>query len=212
MNSPFPFKEILNSEDDIRQIVGYPSELVQKKGISRLDLHCRDFIARSPILFVATSDDQGLCDVSPRGDAPGSVLVLDDKYIVIPERPGNRRIDSLKNIVLNPRIGLIFIIPGLEETLRINGKAYVIKDEEILQQMKAKEKQPSIGIGVEVEECFIHCAKAFKRSGLWETNSWPDKTELPSIPAILSAHVNSVEYTEEIIANGLKESYEQRLY
>lgn len=207
-----PFKEILSSEEEIREIVGYPSELVMKKGINRLDQHCRDFIALSPLLFVATSDDRGCCDVSPRGDAPGSVLVLDEQYIVIPERPGNRRIDSLRNILLNPAIGLIFLIPGLEETLRVNGKAYVIKDDEILQQMKVRDKQPSLGIGIEVEECFIHCAKAFKRSGLWDSHTWVDQEELPSVPTILSSHVNSAEYTVDIINKGLQESYEKRLY
>ena len=109
-----PFKEILTLEDEIRGLMGYPSELVKKKVIHNLDRHCRDFIALSPLLFLSTSDEQGACDVSPRGDAPGSVLVLDEQHLVIPERPGNRRIDSLRNILLNPRIGIIFIIPGLE--------------------------------------------------------------------------------------------------
>ncbi|MHA7966727.1 MSMEG_1061 family FMN-dependent PPOX-type flavoprotein [Paenibacillus sp. CAU 1782] len=118
------------------------------------------------MLFLSTSDDKGFCDVSPRGDMPGSVTILDEKHFVIPERPGNRRIDSMRNILLNPRVGIIFIIPGLEETLRINGKAFVIKDNEILDLMKTNDKKPLLGIGVEVEECFIHCAKAFKRSKL----------------------------------------------
>jgi hypothetical protein len=166
----------------------------------------------SPLLFISTSDDQGLCDVSPRGDAPGSVLVLDEQHLVIPERPGNRRNDSLRNILLNPRIGMIFIIPGLEETLRINGKALVIKDENILEQMKSRDKKPLLGIGVEVEECFIHCAKAFKRSKVWDTQSWADNDALPSVSAILKDHVNSIEFTEDVIRKGLEESYEKRLY
>jgi PPOX class probable FMN-dependent enzyme len=207
-----PFHKILTSEQEIRDLLGYPSEVVQRKTINQLDQHCRDFIALSPLLFVSTADDQGYCDVSPRGDAPGSVLVIDELHLVIPERPGNRRIDSLRNILKNPRIGLIFMIPGLEETLRINGKAFVIQDEEILSRMKVRDKQPILGIGVEVEECFIHCAKAFKRSGLWDVNSWVRVDSLPSIPAILSAHVNSTEYPVEVIKKGLQESYEKRLY
>lgn len=135
-----PFKEILTSEDEIRDLLGYPSELVKKKVIKYLDIHCRNFISLSPLLFLATSDEQGFCDVSPRGDAPGSVIVIDEKHLVIPERPGNRRIDSLRNILSNSRVGIIFIIPGLEETLRINGQAFVIKDEKILDLMKAKGK------------------------------------------------------------------------
>lgn len=146
------------------------------------------------------------------GDAPGSVLVIDEHHLVIPERPGNRRIDSLRNILLNPRIGIIFIIPGLEEMLRINGNAFVIKDENILEQMKSRDKQPLLGIGVEVEECFIHCAKAFKRSKVWDNQSWVMDDALPSISAILKYHVNSSEYTEEVIRKGLEESYEKRLY
>lgn len=161
---------------------------------------------------MSTADDQGFCDVSPRGDAPGSVLVIDEQHLVIPERPGNRRIDSLRNILLNSRIGLIFLIPGLEETLRINGKAFVIKDKYILGQMKSRDKQPLLGIGVEVEECFIHCAKAFKRSKVWDSRSWAMDDALPSVSAILKDHVNSSEYTEEVIRKGLAESYEKRLY
>lgn len=207
-----PFKDSLSSEEELRAILGYPSEVVKKKTIHHLDQHCCDYISLSPLLFISTSDDQGLCDVSPRGDAPGSVFVIDDKHFVIPERPGNRRIDSLRNILANPRVGIIFIIPGLEETLRINGKACVIKDEHILEQMKAKDKKPLLGIGVEVEECFIHCAKAFKRSKLWDHQSWINTDSLPSIPKMVAAHVNSSEFTEEVIEKGLQESYEKRLY
>lgn len=208
-----PFKEVLTSEEEVRDLLGFPSELVKKKVVHVLDIHCRNIISLSPLLFLSTSDDQGFCDVSPRGDAAGSVFVLDEKHLVIPERPGNRRIDSLRNILINPKIGILFIIPGLEETLRVNGKAFVIKDEKILDQMKAKDKKPLLGIGVEVEECFIHCAKAFKRSRVWETKSWVDYADtLPSIPTILSDHVNSTEFTTEIIKKGLQESYEKRLY
>jgi PPOX class probable FMN-dependent enzyme len=207
-----PFKEILNSEEEIRDLVGYPSELVKNKVIDHIDKHCRDFIALSPLLFVSTSNEQGFCDVSPRGDAPGSVIVLDDKHLVIPERPGNRRIDTLTNILSNPRIGMLFVIPGLEETLRINGLAYVIKDEEILQQMNVNDKKPLLGIGVSVEECFIHCAKAFKRSGLWNSDLWLQRDALPSIPTILSDHVNSTDYSVEVVTKSLQESYEKRLY
>lgn len=206
------FKEILTSEDQIREIVGYPSELVNRKVIDRIDKHCLNFISQSPLLFLSTSDDRGNCDVSPRGDAPGSVLVLDENHLVIPERPGNRRIDTLKNIVLNPGIGILFIIPSLGETLRINGQAYVIKDEDILKKMKVNEKTPLLGIGVRVEECFIHCAKAFIRSKAWDCDTWQKQDVLPSIPSILTDHLNSSEYTRESIEQGFREGYEKRLY
>ncbi|REK77041.1 pyridoxamine 5'-phosphate oxidase family protein [Paenibacillus paeoniae] len=207
-----PFKHVLSTEDEIRQIVGYPSEVVQKKTIQELDHHCRTFISLSPLLFMATSDVQGYCDVSPRGDSPGSVYVMDNKHLVIPERPGNRRIDSLRNILSNPRVGLIFLIPGLEETLRVNGEAFVIKDEDILEQMTVKDKKPVLGIGVRVEEAFIHCAKAFKRSGAWHKDTWVDECELPSIPHMITAHVKSDSFTVDVIRKGLQDSYEKRLY
>lgn len=206
------FKEIIDTEDELRSLFGTPSHLVNNKVISKIDHHCRDFISKSPIIFLATSDSSGFCDVSPRGDAAGFVLVVDDKHLVIPERPGNRRFDTLRNIIENPRIGLIFIIPGLEETLRINGKAKIIKDKEILQRLEAHGKVPIIGIGVEVEEGFIHCAKAFKRSNLWNNNYWLNKDSLPKPAVILAEHAKNLKMTEEDIMKAMKESYEKRLY
>jgi len=207
-----PFQEILTSESQVRDIIGLPSDLIMRKSISSLDKHCLNFIALSPLLFLSSADDQGNCDVSPRGDAPGSVLVIDQNHIAIPERPGNRRIDTLRNILLNPKIGLLFIIPGLGETLRINGYARIIKDDNILKKMKAHEKQPVLAIGVQIEECYIHCAKAFMRSKAWDADSWLKQSELPSIPAMVKDHLNSAEYTEESIRIGFQESYEKRLY
>ncbi len=197
------FNDTVENEEELRSIVGFPSELVKRKAISYIDAHCSDFISKSPFLVLSTADTEGFCDVSPRGDAPGFVLVLDEKHLIIPERPGNRRIDSMKNILSNPRVGLLFTIPGMEETLRVNGKATLVKDEAILEQMKVNNRKPLLGIGVEVEECFIHCAKAFKRSKLWDPHSWARKELLPSASAILSP-----EDKDEI----LEESYRTRLY
>lgn len=206
------FDCIIKSEIEIRELIGYPSELVQHKTIDSLDDHCRRFLSHSPLLFMATSDEQGNCDVSPRGDAPGFVRVLDEKRLIIPERPGNRKIDSMRNILNNPNIGLIFIIPGLEETLRINGKACITKDARLLDELQAFGKSPLLGIGVTVEECFIHCAKAFKRSGLWKTESWPDKSDLPNVARMVASHVNLAGVTDETVAKALEESYTKRLY
>lgn len=182
---------------------------MKRKVITYLDSHCVDFISKSPFLVISTSNNEGYCDVSPRGDAPGFVLVLDEKRLIIPERPGNRRIDSMRNILSNPRVGLLFLIPGMEETLRVNGKATLVKDEEILEKMKVKERKPLLSIGVEVEECFIHCAKAFKRSKLWESNSWASKEFLPVASSILSAHSK---ISKEDVDDILEESYTKRLY
>ncbi|MDH5164419.1 pyridoxamine 5'-phosphate oxidase family protein [Heyndrickxia oleronia] len=203
------FNKTIANEEELRSIIGFPSELVKRKVITYLDSHCVDFISKSPFLVISTSNNEGYCDVSPRGDAPGFVLVLDEKRLIIPERPGNRRIDSMRNILSNPRVGLLFIIPGMEETLRVNGKATLVKDEEILEKMKVKERKPLLGIGVEVEECFIHCAKAFKRSKLWESNSGASKEFLPVASSILSAHSK---ISKEDVDDILEESYTKRLY
>lgn len=207
-----PFKAIIQSEEELRLLNSPPSELVRNKVITRLDSHCREFISKSPLLFLSTSDAEGSCDVSPRGDAPGFVYILDDTRLVIPERPGNRRYDSLLNILQNPSAGLIFIIPGLEETLRINGKACITADPELMEKLSAQGKIPQIGIGVEVEECYIHCAKAFKRSKLWDPEQWPKRENLPNPAAIIADHARGLKVTEEQVARSLAESYEKRLY
>ncbi|QTH43873.1 pyridoxamine 5'-phosphate oxidase family protein [Cohnella sp. LGH] len=206
------FLDIVSSEEEIRKMIGYSSELVNNKSINYLDIHCKEFISLSPMIFISTSDNNGLCDVSPRGDAPGFVQILDDKRLVIPERPGNRRIDSMRNILKNPKIGLIFIIPGLEETLRVNGEARIIKNEDILNMMKVNEKPPLLGIGVVVEECYMHCAKAFKRSRLWDHDSWIEKPKLPNPALIISKHASKLGKTEEEVSEALEESYTKRLY
>jgi len=159
---------------------------------------------------MSTSDRN--CDASPRGDKPGFVLVLNEKQLIIPERPGNKRIDSLRNILSNPKIGLLFFIPGLGETLRVNGSATIVKDDELLRKMAVKDKNPILGIGVEVEECFIHCAKAFRRSGLWDINTWPDKASLPSAAKILFEHAKLPNSSVDSIQKKLEVSYKNRLY
>ncbi|WP_205418612.1 MSMEG_1061 family FMN-dependent PPOX-type flavoprotein [Paraliobacillus sediminis] len=185
----YVFKDTLKTAEDLRTLIGRPSELVENKVINYLDQNCIDFILKSTFLTLATSTKSGYCDVSPRGDHSGLVKVLNEKQLIIPERSGNKRSDSLRNILSNPRVGILFFIPGLEETLRINGKACLIKDDQLLDEMIIQEKKPLLGIGVEVEECFIHCAKAFKRSGIWEPDSWTNKDLLPNAAKIVSEHV-----------------------
>jgi PPOX class probable FMN-dependent enzyme len=206
------FGERISNEAELRSLIGEPSDLVKQKVISHLDVHCRDFIAQSPFLLLASADRSGLCDVSPRGDAPGFVLVLDDKHLLIPERPGNRRMDSMRNILSNPQVGLLFLIPGLGETLRINGKACIVKDETLLTQLEVNGRSPLVGIGVEVEECFVHCAKAFFRSKLWEPETWSDQKSLPSAAVMLADHAKIPGTTADEITKRLLESYTQRLY
>ncbi|WP_298827949.1 pyridoxamine 5'-phosphate oxidase family protein [uncultured Planococcus sp.] len=206
------FPNTIKTVEELREITGKPSELVNNKVISYLDEHCRGFIAKSSFLTLSTADELGFCDVSPRGDAAGFVYVLNDKQLIIPERPGNKRMDSMRNILSNPNIGLMFLIPGLGETLRINGKASVIHDEELLGKMAVNGKNPLLGIGVDVEECFIHCAKAFKRSELWNPETWTDKEELPKGAKILAAHAKLPNVDEEAIGKLLEKSYRDTLY
>jgi PPOX class probable FMN-dependent enzyme len=205
-------QEFISTESELTVLIGSPSELVQHKVISIIDEHCRDFIAKSPFIFISTSDSIGKCDVSPRGDSAGFVQVVDDKHIVIPDRPGNKRIDSLRNILSNPEIGLVFLIPGLGETLRINGRAFLTKNSELLKTMAVNGIVPLVGIVVAVEECFLHCAKAFRRSKLWESESWLNRNVLPSASNILSAHAKLEGMTSEVIAVRLEEGYSKRLY
>lgn len=202
----------IETEEELRSIIGFPSELVTKKVITYLDHNCADFISKSLFLIISTSDEFGFCDVSPRGDKTGFVQVLNEKQLIIPERLGNKRIDSMRNILSNPKIGLLFFIPGLAETLRVNGKATLVTDDELLEKMEIKGKRPLLGIAVEVKECFIHCAKSFKRSGLWEPNSWADKSSLPSAAKILFEHAKLPDTTVDTIQARLEESYSKRLY
>ncbi|GJM79010.1 phosphohydrolase [Paenibacillus sp. HMSSN-139] len=206
------FRDTITSKQELNELCGYPSEPVKHKVVFRLDPSIRDFISKSPMLFMATSDAAGHCDVSPRGDEAGFVLTLDDFHLVIPERPGNKRFDSLGNLVENPRIGLIFIIPGLKETLRINGQACIIRDQDLMERLKAKNKVPLFGIGVKVEECYMHCAKSFIRSQVWEPSSWLLPEALPNPSAILAEHTKKLGRTEEEVRQSLQDSYENRLY
>lgn len=175
----------IQSEAALREVVGETIELAVLKQRPSLDKHSREFISRSPFLSLGTSDNTGKVDVSPRGDAPGFVLVIDDNTLFIPERPGNRRVDSLSNIVSNPNVGLLFMIPGFEDTLRVNGRASVVMDEALLDKCAVKGKSPKTGILVEVQEAYIHCAKAFKRSKLWDPASLQDRAEMPSLAKIV---------------------------
>jgi len=207
-----PFHAVVTSAAELRAIAGEPSEIAVKKQVATIDVHCREFIGRSPFLLLATSDASGRCDVSPKGDAPGFVLVLDDQHLVIPDRPGNRRLDGMRNLVENPHVGLIFLVPGKEETLRVNGRAWIVRDEALLERMAFAGKRPHLGIGVQVEECFMHCAKAFKRSKLWDAEQWPDLTALAPAARMLLDHAKPEGMTIEQMERRLQEGYEKNLY
>jgi uncharacterized protein len=206
------FKNAITTIEELRALVGSPTEFAQRKVVNSLDKHIRHFIELSPFLVMSTSNKNGNCDVSPRGDAPGFVMVLNEKQLVIPERPGNKRVDSMINIIENPQVGLLFFIPGLGETLRVNGKACLIQDEGLLEKMAVNGKKPLVAIGVDVEECFIHCAKAFIRSGLWNSEGWAKKETLPRAAKILADHYQIEGTTESDVEKRLQEGYKERLY
>lgn len=207
-----PFRDVLTSEAEIRAILGTPSDLAVRKQLATLDAHCRTFIARSPFLLLATSDGEGRCDVSPKGDPAGFVQVLNDTHLVIPDRPGNKRLDGIRNILANPHVGLIFLVPGKDETLRINGRAYVIRDAELLDRMAVDGKRPQLAIGVQVEEVFFHCAKAFRRSGLWQPDRWRDVTDLPGPARVFFDQTKPTDVTVEQLAARLEDGYRNKLY
>jgi hypothetical protein len=180
------FRDLVTSVESLRAIVGgEPSEVARRKELPALDTHARAFIARSPFLLLATADGQGRCDVSPKGDAPGFVRVLDDQHLVIPDRPGNKRLDGMRNIVANPHVGLIFLVPGHDVTLRVNGRAAITREPGLLASLGAQGKVPLLAIGVTVEEVFLHCARSFRRGHLWEQATWPGPDALASMPCML---------------------------
>jgi PPOX class probable FMN-dependent enzyme len=206
------FENVVKSLEELRALVGEPSELALKKQIGALDAHCRAFIRHSPFLLLATSNAAGQCDVSPKGDAPGFVLVLDDTHLVIPDRPGNRRLDGMRNLLENPHLGLIFLIPGREDTLRVNGRAWIVRDPVLLERTAVMDKRPDLAIGVEVEECFLHCAKAFKRSKLWRTETWPEPAAVASMARILLDQAKPPGMTLEDMQRRLERGYTTQLY
>ncbi len=194
------FKNIITTEKELREILGYPNEVVTSKTISYIDSICEDFINKSPFLTIASSDLAGNFDVSPKGDTAGFVNVLNQNTLVIPDRPGNKKGDTLTNIIKNPNVGIIFLIPGIRETLRVNGTAQIITDESILKDLAVKGKLPLFGIAINVKEVFMHCAKCIIRSKLWDR---PDNaTSIPSLGKVLVSHgklsVNSDDLDEAI--------------
>lgn len=162
----------ITSEAQLRELVGEPLRRVAAKARPALHEYDRQWLASSPLCLVATSNADGSCDVSPKGDPPGFTLVLDDTTIAIPERPGNRRADGFRNILANPHVGLIYLIPGREDTLRINGSARLVRDAPFFDQMTVKGHRPLLALIVEIDQVFYHCAKAFLRSQAWQPATW----------------------------------------
>jgi len=206
------FRDVVASEDELAALYGPPVEAVVSKIIERLDGHCRDFIARAPFVLVATADGEGNCDVSPKGGAPGFVQVLGERRLAIPDAPGNKLVYSLRNIVRTRRVGLLFLIPGIEETLRMNGRACLTRDAALLDRLagEGSAKAPKVAIGVDVDEAFLHCAKAFKRSALWRPDDWPDTGGLASAAQIWRDHM-ALDLTTQDVQEFVDDDYANNL-
>lgn len=174
----------VSTVDELRAIVGQPDRYVANKVRDRLSPVQRDWLAHSPLCFVATTDALGRVDVSPKGDPPGFVHVIDDTTIAIPERPGNKRVDGYLNVLQNPHVGTLFLIPGRGDTLRINGSARILSDADYFDAMAVQGKRPILALEIAVEEVFFHCAKAFLRSDTWDPSTW-NPSALPSVAQLL---------------------------
>ncbi len=176
---------IISDEQELRALIGHPAELIERKISDRLNELTRQFIERSPFACVATAAPDGGLDVSPRGDPPGFVRILDERTLLIPERPGNRLADTLTNLLEDPRIALLFLIPGIGDTFRVNGRAVIVDDSELLSASAVDGKLPRLGILVTIDEVFTHCPKAMIRSQIWSGEHRIDRSELPSSGAVL---------------------------
>ncbi|MGP3978697.1 pyridoxamine 5'-phosphate oxidase family protein [Streptomyces sp. 8N114] len=189
----------VTSEEELRALVGEPASHAVNKSRTALHQLDREWLAHSPFCLVATSAADGSCDVSPKGDPPGFTKVLDDRTIAIPDRPGNKRIDGLRNVLSNPHVGLIFFLPGRGDTLRINGRARIVREAPFFDEMVARRNRPKLALVVEIDELFHHCSKAFLRSGIWQPETWqPDA--LPNrarLAKALDRTEDSLEFLEE---------------
>lgn len=206
------FAEQISTTNALESIIGTPSGLALNKELTALDDHMRRFIAHSPFVVISTVSADGRCDASPRGDPAGAIYVIDDKTLLIADRPGNRRADSLRNILETGNIGLLFLVPGVGETLRVNGKAAIIRDEKWLTTLEANGKRPALAIAVLVEQCFLQCAKALLRSKLWDLAERPSIKSLPCAAEMLAHHVQMPEYDERNMQSLLDGSYKNNLY
>jgi PPOX class probable FMN-dependent enzyme len=200
----------IGDHEALREHYGTVHALAERKVLARLDRHCTDFIALSPFLVLATVDAEGRVDASPRGDAPGFVRVLDRESLLLPDRVGNNRVDSYGNVVASPGVGMIFFVPGIEETLRVNGKARVVTDASMLEASVAQGKLPRAGLLITVEEAFFHCAKALKRAKLWDAGRQVARSSFPSLGQIMADHTGqcSAEEADTKIAS----DYVHKLY
>ncbi len=203
--------DLLTSPDDLRTVYRHPTGGPVDKVIDRLDEHCIDFLALSPFVVVSTADDQGVCDASPKGGAPGFVEALDAHRLAWADYSGNNRLDSFENLVRNPSIALLFLIPGLDETLRVNGTAALSTDPELRDRFAVGGRSAKVVVVVDVAEAYIHCAKALRRGALWSTDSWPADDALPDARCIVKDHA-SIEAPIDVVRNAYEANIDATLW
>lgn len=205
------FNKIIETEAVLREVIGHPTQMVVEKFVTEIDEMCANFIAHSPFVLISSYDAQGNADISPKGDPAGEfVQVLDSKTLLIPDRPGNRRADTLVNVLQTGKIALLFLVPGRRETLRVNGTAQIVMDDELMDRFIIKGKRPKLLIAVTIEEAFFHCTKCVIRSGLWSTEE-NAVDAMPSLAEILVNQGKATESVEELDAM-LKQDEQDGLY
>lgn len=206
---------VITDEESLRSLFHATHPLAAQKCLPALDKHAQEFIRRSPFICVGTQSAEGKADVSPRGDPVGFVKILDQNTLAIPDRPGNNRLDTLANILANPSVGLLFIIPGFDDTLRVNGQASLVTDPDILETMRVEGRVPKLAILLSVREVFMHCAKAFRRSHLWEPDHFQDRNEMPSLAKIVldqTTGAPSDEAEMRKLDDELEDDYKKTMY
>ncbi|GGO44663.1 phosphohydrolase [Streptomyces daqingensis] len=204
-----PVREV-TSEAELVELLGSPAPYAAQKARTSLHAVDREWLAHSPLCLIATSGSDGTCDVSPKGDPPGFVKVLDDRTVAIPDRPGNKRLDGFRNILVNPHVGLVHLLPGRGDTLRINGRARIVREAPFLDSMTVRGHRPAVALVVEIEEIFHHCSKAFLRSSTWDPGTWrPDA--LPG-RARISKALERPDEPLAVLEEHYGPSYAERLY
>ncbi|WP_306145925.1 MSMEG_1061 family FMN-dependent PPOX-type flavoprotein [Roseibium sp. MMSF_3412] len=205
------FSDIVKRADELEDITGKPLPQIAAKEIPALDSICRNFIEHAPFCFLATANPDGHVDLSPRGDPPGFVKILSESLLAIPDRPGNRRADTFQNILADPRIGLLFMVPGRGETLRIRGEARIVRDPDLLASMVVNEKAPKLALVVHVHSAFMHCPKWVFRSDIWQSDKWPDTEGMADMNEAMVKHAR-IAMSPEDWFESLKEKGELDLW